>query len=229
MMGQERPSSDGRIMPADPKSTSYFTQHQADLLPAELTAFEVVKQANELMKDEQELVEIMKKFRFKNDRLNIKVESLSGGEKARLAIVRMMLTPAQLLVLDEPTNHLDVPMKETLEYSLREFGGAVVLVSHDRWFLSQTCQQIYAIEEGQVKKYDGDFRYYMDQNTDVRRKIEQHYTRESRGISNVPYSRAERKVRERGGLKKNWKKRKDQERKELIASRFGGMGRGRRR
>merc|ERR1711920_24404 len=214
-------------MSADPSQTSYFTQHQADLLPADVTTYQVVREANELGVSEQDLIGMMKKFRFSGDRLNVKVASCSGGEKARLAIVRMMLTPAQLLILDEPTNHLDVPMKETLEYSLREFEGAVVVVSHDRWFLSQTCQTIVAIEDYDVRKYDGDFRYYMDQNVDVRRKIETHYTRDSRGIGAVPYSKAERKKRARGGLKKNWRKRKAEERKEIMASVYGGR-RGRR-
>jgi len=226
MMGEERPSVSGNIMPADPKTTSFFTQHQADLLPQDMTAIEVVKSANEILMDQQDLLEIMKKFRFKGDRLNVKVESLSGGEKARLAIVRMMLSPAQLLVFDEPTNHLDVPMKETLEYSLREFEGAALVVSHDRWFLSQTCQQIVAIENGEVNTYDGDFRYYLDENTEVRKKVESHYTSDSLGIGSVPYSKKERKKKERGGLRKNWRKRKSEERKELIASMYGG---GRRR
>mmetsp|Transcript_15564 Transcript_15564/g.48931 ORF Transcript_15564/g.48931 Transcript_15564/m.48931 type:complete len:809 (-) Transcript_15564:295-2721(-) len=229
LMGAEKPSGEGGyVMPADPEKTCYFTQHQADLLPPDMTAFEVVKEANRILMDDSELMEIMKKFRFKGDRLHVECKDLSGGEKARLAIVRMMLTPSQLLIFDEPTNHLDVPMKETLEYSLREYDGSVVVVSHDRWFLSQTCETMVAIQEGQVRRYDGDFRHYMDQNPQVKRKIESHYTRDSRGIGSVPVSKAERRKKERGGLRKNWRKRQEEERKEMIASMYGGGGRRRR-
>eukprot|EP00415_Alexandrium_ostenfeldii_P003452 UN3452 len=130
----------------------------------------------------------------------------------------MMLAPSQLLIFDEPTNHLDVPMKETLEYSLREFDGSVVVVSHDRWFLSQTCETIVEIKDGQVVRYDGDYRHCMDRNPELKRKVEKHYTRDSRGIGSVPYSKEERKKRERGGLRKNYRKRQAEEKKEMIAA-----------
>ncbi|CAE8626429.1 unnamed protein product [Polarella glacialis] len=204
LMGKETPSVEGgKVYKADERNTGYFTQHQADLLPSDMTAFEVVKVANEILMDDGELVEILKKFRFKGDRLNVKVASLSGGERARLAIVRMMLVPSRMLVFDEPTNHLDVPMKETLEYSLREYEGAVVVVSHDRWFLSQTCTKIVAIENGKVEHYEGDFRHYMDTNLNLRSKIERHYVPGGGRIESVPLSNDERRKKERGGLKKN--------------------------
>ncbi|CAE7313044.1 ABCF5 [Symbiodinium microadriaticum] len=91
--------------------TGFFAQHQADLLPMDKTGWQIVKEANEILMDDRELQEIMKKFRFRGDRMHVKVASLSGGEKARLAIVRMMLIPSRMLIFDEPTNHLDVPMK----------------------------------------------------------------------------------------------------------------------
>lgn len=227
LMGQEKPShqESGYIMPCDPEKTRFFTQHQADLLPPDMSALAVVEDANEIGMDNRQLIEIMRKFRFKGDRLDIQCKDLSGGEKARLAIVRMMLSPSQLLIFDEPTNHLDVPMKETLEYSLREFDGAAVIVSHDRWFLSQTCETIVEIKDGEVVKYNGDFRHYMDRNPDVKQKIESHYARNSQAIGPVPVSKAERRKMERGGLKKNHMRRKRQERKDLINSVFGGGGR----
>jgi ATP-binding cassette subfamily F protein 3 len=204
LMGEEKPSVEqGKVYPADPKTSRFFTQHQADLLPFDKSAIQVVKEANRVNMDENDILELMKKFRFKNDRLQILCGDLSGGEKARLAIVRMMLSPAQLLILDEPTNHLDVAMKETLELSLREFPGGVVVVSHDRWFLSQTCTEIYAIEDKEVKHYEGDFRYYLDNNDAIRKKVEKHYMKGSDGIGRVPDSLDDLKRKNRGRIKKN--------------------------
>eukprot|EP00913_Durusdinium_trenchii_P027560 g25850.t1 len=94
--------------------TGFFAQHQADLLPMEKTGWEVIKEANEILMDDKKLMdrfflqEIMKKFRFRGDRAHVQIANLSGGEKARLAIVRMMLIPSRMLIFDEPTNHLDV-------------------------------------------------------------------------------------------------------------------------
>jgi len=220
LMGQESPRDEGSIRPADPKMTGFFAQHQADLLPLEKTGWEVVKEANEILMEDEKLKEIMKKFRFRGDRMNVQISNLSGGEKARLAIVRMMLIPSRLLVFDEPTNHLDVPMKETLEFALREYEGAVVVVSHDRWFLSQTCKQIVEVHDGQVKHYDGDYRFYMDSNNDVRRKVEAHYTGIDGLIESVPASLEERKKKERKGLRKNRGKKLQQERQAVIQSGF---------
>lgn len=213
LMGVEEPSGGGKVMPPDPRHVCYFTQHQADLLPPEKTALQVVKEGNQVFLDEEGILEIMKKFRFRGDRLQTKVKVLSGGEKARLAIVRMMLQESSILIFDEPTNHLDIPMKETLEYSMREYKGAVVVVSHDRWFLSNTCRKMVAIEDGQVVTYNGDYRYYMDKNRRVRKAVEKHYMKGTNGIDSVPETEDELRAANRGGLKKNYYKRKSQARK----------------
>ncbi|CAE7366614.1 ABCF5 [Symbiodinium sp. CCMP2456] len=121
LMGLEQPSKGGTVRTADPDMTGFFAQHQADLLPMDKTGWQIVKEANEILMDDRELQEIMKKFRFRGDRMHVKVASLSGGEKARLAIVRMMLIPSRMLIFDEPTNHLDVPMKAS---SVEAFWGS---------------------------------------------------------------------------------------------------------
>merc|ERR1712087_1003138 len=107
-----------------------------------------------------EMLTLLEKFRFKNKRLNIQVKDLSGGEKARLAIVSLMLKKSKALLFDEPTNHLDIPMKETLEMSIREFLGGVIIVSHDRFFLSQTCTSIFSFQFDTWQYYEGDYKTF---------------------------------------------------------------------
>jgi len=107
--------------------------------------------------------------------VNDKLSTLSGGEKARVALCRMMLTPCNLLLLDEPTNHLDIAAKEVLEEAIHNFEGTVVMVSHDRFFISQTANTILALEDGELVVYDGDYRSYMEQNEDTKDKVEARY------------------------------------------------------
>merc|ERR1719327_1983609 len=109
---------------------------------------------------------LLGKFLFKAEKVEDQLSTLSGGEKARVAMCRMMLTPANLLLLDEPTNHLDIGAKEVLEEAIQQFDGTVVMVSHDRYFVSQTANTILALEEGKLVIYDGDYKSYMEQNAE---------------------------------------------------------------
>ena len=108
--------------------------------------------------------------------VNDKLSTLSGGEKARVALCRMLLTPSNLLLLDEPTNHLDISAKEVLEEAIQHYEGTVVMVSHDRYFISQTANTILALEDGKLVVYDGDYKSYMEQNSEkVGDKVEARY------------------------------------------------------
>eukprot|EP00878_Enallax_costatus_P018023 GHUV01018949.1.p2 GENE.GHUV01018949.1~~GHUV01018949.1.p2 ORF type:complete len:164 (+),score=52.90 GHUV01018949.1:1293-1784(+) len=104
--------------------------------------------------------------------LHLQVKVLSGGEKARLALAKFMCTKGTLLILDEPTNHLDIPSKETLEEAVRQFEGAVIAVSHDRYFLKQIATRVLLAEDCQLKDFQGDYEYYLTKNETEAAKME---------------------------------------------------------
>jgi ATP-binding cassette, subfamily F, member 3 len=110
----------------------------------------------------EEVRTLLGRFLFSGDTVFKKVEALSGGEKARLALAKMLLKPFNLLILDEPTNHLDIPAKEMLEDALKNYDGTALVVSHDRYFISQVANKIVEIRDGEFRVYAGDYHYYLD-------------------------------------------------------------------
>jgi ATPase subunit of ABC transporter with duplicated ATPase domains len=112
----------------------------------------------------QEIKALLGRMQFAGKAMHKKAEVLSGGEKARLALAKFMLTKGTLLVLDEPTNHLDIPSKEMLEEALLGFSGAVIAVSHDRYFLRRVATRVVAVEGCQLVDYEGDYARFLDKN-----------------------------------------------------------------
>jgi ATP-binding cassette, subfamily F, member 3 len=102
------------------------------------------------------------RFLFRNDDVYRPISSFSGGEQSRLALARLIATAPNFLILDEPTNHLDIPSREALEDALAEFDGTVLCVSHDRYFLDNFAEKMFALENGRVRIYLGDFTYYRE-------------------------------------------------------------------
>ncbi len=139
----------------------YFEQNQAEALDLEKTVMETIHDEVPTWKNE-EVRTLLGQFLFSNETVFKKVGSLSGGEKARLALAKMLLTPANLLILDEPTNHLDIPAKEMLEEALKNYDGSVIVVSHDRFFISQVANKIVEVKDGELTPYLGDYHYYLD-------------------------------------------------------------------
>ncbi|MFN6305431.1 MAG: ABC-F family ATP-binding cassette domain-containing protein, partial [Microcystis sp.] len=123
---------------------SYFEQNQAEALDLTKTVLNTIHDEVPDWKD-VEVRSLLGRFLFSGETVLKKVESLSGGEKARLALAKMLLAPANLLILDEPTNHLDIPAKEMLESALKVYEGTVLIVSHDRYFISQVANKIVEI------------------------------------------------------------------------------------
>ena len=148
----------------------YFAQNQADAMDLTKTVMRTIEDASAegAERSYNELRALLGQFLFKGDDVQKKLESLSGGEKARVALCAMMLSPSNVLFLDEPTNHLDIPAKEMLEDALRHFDGTVVVVSHDRYFVSQVANTIFNIEDQKLHRWDGDYASYMENKDDLR-------------------------------------------------------------
>ena len=143
----------------------YYDQGQL-LLNNEATVMDEVHDSYKLYKD-SEIRSILGCFLFKNDQVFLKVGSLSGGEKARLALLKLMMSGANVLVLDEPTNHLDIDSKEVFEDALMEYPGTVIVVSHDRYFLNKIPTRILELEKEGLTEYLGTYDYYVEKKASI--------------------------------------------------------------
>lgn len=167
-------------------SLAYYEQNQADALDLDLTVVDTLMKAASSTMAYEEIRALLGKFLFKGDDVEKKVKALSGGEKARLALAKIMLEPSNVLILDEPGNHLSISAKEMLEEALQNFDGTLLLVSHDRYLISQVATQIVAIEDKQLVLYDGDYKSYMEKNDALRTKLEARFIPGVSEIKNAP-------------------------------------------
>lgn len=169
IMGYEKPT-EGQVQLGEHNVIpNYFEQNQAEVLDLDRTVLETVEMAAENWRID-DIKGLLGRCNFKADMLNRKVTFLSGGEKARLAFCKFMVTPSTLLVLDEPTNHLDIPSKELLEEAIREYRGTVIAVSHDRYFLRQIVNRVVEVKDGMLWDYVGDYNYYLEKNLEARKR-----------------------------------------------------------
>nr|QVT92378.1 ABC transporter [Salvia miltiorrhiza] len=156
---------------------NYFEQNQeyvhstlqAEALDLDKTVIETVAEVAEDWRLD-DVKGLLGRCNFKADMLDRKVSFLSGGEKARLAFCKFMVTPSTLLVLDEPTNHLDIPTKEMLEEAINEYRGTVITVSHDRYFIRQIVNRVLEIKDRRLQDYAGDYNYYLEKNLEARER-----------------------------------------------------------
>ncbi len=140
----------------------YFAQNQADYLEESKTIHDLMLDAaNET--NRTKVRDILGSFLFRGDDVDKQVKVLSGGERNRLALAKMLLQPFNVLVMDEPTNHLDIKSKNVLKQALKSFEGTLVLVSHDRHFLQGLTEKVYEFRDGEVKEFLGDIDDYLEQ------------------------------------------------------------------
>ena len=150
----------------------YFAQNQAEYLDGSKTVEETMIDAAD-EKTRPLVRNILGSFLFRGEEVDKYVRVLSGGERNRLALAKMMLQPFNVLVMDEPTNHLDIKSKNVLKDSLNRFGGTLIVVSHDRDFLQGLTDRVYEFKDHKIKEYLGDIDYYLEQRAvDSLREIE---------------------------------------------------------
>jgi len=138
----------------------YYAQNQEELLNEELTVYDTLDQVA-VGDVRQRLREILGSFLFSGEDIDKKVKVLSGGEKSRLALARLILEPRNLLILDEPTNHLDLKSKEILQEALIRYDGSLILVSHDRYFLNGLVNKVYEVKGRKLKEETGGIDHYI--------------------------------------------------------------------
>ncbi|NEU32170.1 ABC-F family ATP-binding cassette domain-containing protein [bacterium LRH843] len=154
------PTTSGTIHFGSNVTIGYYDQEQANLRSNKLVLHELWDEYPLLM--EKEIRTVLGNFLFSGDDVLKPVSTLSGGEKARLALAKLMMKKANLLILDEPTNHLDLDAKEVLEAALIDYPGTILFVSHDRFFLNRMATRMAELKEGQITNYLGDYDYYVE-------------------------------------------------------------------
>src|SRR5690554_1091580 len=189
------PIQDGKRKEGHKVTTNYFAQHQADDLDLSKTPLEIMLGAGSGEK-ESRLRSILGSFLFSGDDVFKKVKVLSGGEKSRLALAKMLLSPANFLIFDEPTNHLDMSSKNVLQQAIQQYEGTCVIVSHDRSFLDPIVTKVLEVQPGRIKTYLGNVSYYLDKK---------------KGESEIEESSTSQKINENDGDKRS---RKEQRRLE---------------
>ena len=199
MLIGELEATEGDIKVGANVNIGYYAQNQDDLMDGEFTVFDTLDRVA-VGDIRTRLRDILGAFLFRGEDIDKKVKVLSGGERSRLAMARLMLEPYNLLVLDEPTNHMDMRSKDILKNALQKYDGTVVVVSHDREFLDGLVDRIYEFRDGGVREYLGDIWYFLE-----KRKVEslQEIERKERPVAT--------KAVESNGGKLSYEPKKEQE------------------
>ncbi len=162
VLGEEALTS-GEIVRGPSNTLGYYDQEHQTLQSESTLADEMTRHA---ALTNRELYGLLGRFLFTADDAGKKVRDLSGGEKARVQMARLMLQGANFLLLDEPTNHLDIASAEQLEEALEDFDGTLLVVSHDRYFLDNVAGRILELQDGRVTDYEGNYTDYLQDKTE---------------------------------------------------------------
>jgi len=154
---------DGHLKLGHNVEIGYFAQNQSEHLPPEKTVLEIMEDAatdgNRIR-----VRDMLGSFLFGGDAVDKKAKVLSGGERNRLALCKLLLSPFNVLIMDEPTNHLDIASKNVLKEALKQFNGTLILVSHDRDFLQGLTSTVFGFKDKVIKEYLGDIDYFLEQH-----------------------------------------------------------------
>ena len=154
---------DGHLKLGHNVEVGYFAQNQSEHLPPEKTVLEIMEDAA-TDTNRMRVRDMLGSFLFGGDAVDKKAKVLSGGERNRLALCKLLLQPFNVLIMDEPTNHLDIASKTVLKDALHNFDGTLIVVSHDREFLQGLTTTVYGFKDKEIKEYLGDIDYFLDQH-----------------------------------------------------------------
>jgi len=179
----------------------YYAQNQAAMLNLDKTVFETIDDVAQ-GDIRPKIRNILGSFLFSSEDIDKKVKVLSGGEKARLALAKLLLTPSNLLILDEPTNHLDMNSKDVLKNALLQYTGTLVVVSHDRDFLNGLTDELYEFRDGAVHEFRGDIMEFLEQSKDRKdsKDIKDSKGQKPQSSSKQAYEQSRERERERRKL-----------------------------
>jgi ATP-binding cassette subfamily F protein 3 len=150
----------GHVLLGERAVLGYYAQHQIDNLnPKNTVRTEVEEVAAEIYR--MQIRDILGVFKLSGEDINKKIAVLSGGEKARVSLAKMLLSPANFLIMDEPTNHLDIHSKEALEKALQKYDGTLLLISHDRYFLDKLVTIVFELRDGRLRRFEGNYSDYL--------------------------------------------------------------------
>ena len=169
IQGLDKPDS-GEIKLGYNVKVGYFSQKQLETLDLKLSVFQTIQKACPDLHD-TELRGLLGRFLFKGDQAFKPASMLSGGEKSKLALAKLMMAGANTLFLDEPTNHMDIPSKDVMTEALGEYEGTILCISHDRHFIQTLATEIWEIHNGHLLTYPGDYDYYRFKRDEIRAKI----------------------------------------------------------
>ncbi len=193
ILGIEKPDR-GQLQTGHNVKLGYFSQNQLETLDPKLSLFDTLHEASPKL-THTEVRGLLARFLFNGDEVFKPVEVLSGGEKSKVALAKLMLSGPNTLLLDEPTNHMDIPAKEVLTDAFRDFEGTILCISHDRYFIQELATHIWEVYEGHLIQYAGDYDYYLYKRKELRAKtLEAAAAQKQRGKASAEQSAAEAKA-----------------------------------
>ncbi|GAK01283.1 LOW QUALITY PROTEIN: ABC transporter ATP-binding protein uup [Geomicrobium sp. JCM 19055] len=169
LLGGRFQPTEGEIMLGSKVTVGYYDQEQSDLNSKKTVLQELWDEYLHVY--ERDIRTVLGRFLFTGDEVLKPVKSLSGGEKARLVLSKLMMKEANLLLFDEPTNHLDLDSKEVLEEALLDYPGTMIFVSHDRYFLNRLSTRTLEFQDGQLDEYLGNYDYYIEKKTEEEERV----------------------------------------------------------
>ena len=170
---KELTPDEGHVILGHGVNVAYFDQEQANLNLDNTVIDEIWDEYPKL--DHYTLRTLLSRFLFIGDDIFKEISQLSGGERARLSLLKLMLSKANFLLMDEPTNHLDIDSKEVLEDALIDYTGTLLVISHDRYFLNKVCDKILELSKEGIKEYLGNYDYYIEKKNETRVEEEEEY------------------------------------------------------